>query len=296
MERICLICNPTAKSGEASLVKQAAAALLQHAGIAVTVYTTEHPGHATELAKKAVSEGFDTVVSVGGDGTLRETAQALTHTDVTLGLIPCGTGNDFAKTLHIPTDPKAAVDALLHGEDRWIDVGMANDQMFFNVAGIGFDVDVLDYAEAYKPKYKNGSTAYLRALLKALFGMKLRRAKITFEDGTMEKNVLLIAAGNGRFFGGGMEVTPNADPSDGLLDICIVHDVDLYGILTVLPKFLKGKHLGQKRYVTYRKEKSCVFECEPVSRMEVDGERMYGTPVTFRIMEHALKVRVPRVG
>lgn len=296
MERICLICNPTAKSGEAKTSGQAVAALLQKAGVEAAVYTTEYPGHATELAKKAVSEGFHTIVSVGGDGTMRETALALANTEVTFGLIPCGTGNDFAKTLHIPTDPEAAVDVLLHGEDRAIDVGVANDQMFFNVAGIGFDVDVLDYAEAYKPKYKNGSMAYLRALLKALFGMKLRRSTITFEDGTMEKDVLLIAAGNGRFFGGGMEVTPNADPSDGLLDICIIHDVDLYGVLSVLPKFMKGKHLGSKRYVTYRKEKSCTFECSPVSRMEVDGERMYGTPVTFRIMEHALKVRVPRVG
>ena len=90
-----------------------------------------------------------------------------------------------------------------------------------------------------------------------------------------------------------MEVTPNADPSDGLLDFCIVHDVGFFGVLSVLPKFLKGKHLGS-RYVTYRKERECSVVCEPESRIEVDGERMPGTPVSFRILDHALKMRVPQ--
>ena len=107
--------------------------------------------------------------------------------------------------------------------------------------------------------------------------------------------MLLIAAGNCRFFGGGMEVTPNADPADGLLDFCIIHDVDFWGALSVLPKFMKGKHLGSK-YVTYRKDTSCSVECEPVSRIEVDGERMDGTPVTFRVLNKALKVRLAKIG
>ena len=176
---------------------------------------TAYPGHATELSRKAYEEGFRLIVAVGGDGTMRETALPLVHTDAVFGLVPCGTGNDFARALGIPTDVEAAAEILLGGEDRALDAGMANDQVYFNVAGFGFDVDVLDYTEEFKPKCKNGSTAYIRGLLKALFGMKLRRSTITFPDGTVEANVLLIAAGNGRFFGGGMEVTPNADPTDG---------------------------------------------------------------------------------
>lgn len=294
MERICLICNPAAKAGEAKNTAQTVIGLLKRTTREIAVFQTEYPGHATELAKKAVEDGFDMVVSVGGDGTLREVALALAHTDTVLGVIPCGTGNDFAKALRIPTDPKEAVDVLLNGEDRLIDAGMANDKMFFNVAGFGFDVDVLDYTDEFKPRYKNGSVAYLRGLLKGLFRMKMRHAVIRFPDGTTEKNVLLIAAGNGRFFGGGMEVTPNADPSDGFLDICIIHDIDLIGVATVLPKFMKGKHLGSHKYVTYRKEKECSVECKPYSRIEVDGERMDGTPVEFRVVEKALKVRIPR--
>lgn len=295
MERVCLICNPTAKSGEASRTIEHVIELLRARGVEPCVFRTEHAGHATELSERALSEGFRLIVAVGGDGTMRETALPLVHTDAVFGLIPCGTGNDYARALGIPTDPAAAVDVLLYGEDRVLDAGQANDQIFFNVAGFGFDVDVLDYTEAYKPRYKNGSTAYIRGLLKALFGMKLRRSTITFPDGELQKNVLLIAAGNCRFFGGGMEVTPNADPADGLLDFCIIHDVDFWGALSVLPKFMKGKHLGSK-YVTYRKDTSCSVVCEPVSRIEVDGERMDGTPVTFRVLNKALKVRLAKIG
>ena len=295
MERVCLICNPTAKSGEASRTAKQVIELLRARGVEPCVYETAYAGHATELSKRAYDEGYRLIAAVGGDGTMRETALPLLHTDAVFGLIPCGTGNDFARALGISTDPEIAVDTLLCGTDRMLDAGQANDEIFFNVAGFGFDVDVLDYTEAFKPKFQNGSTAYIFGLLKAVFGLKLRRSTITFPDGAIEENVLLIAAGNGRFFGGGMEVTPNADPADGLLDFCIIHDVGFWGVLTVLPKFIKGKHLGSK-YVSYRKDRCCSVVCEPQSRIEVDGERMQGTPVTFRILEKALRVRLPKLG
>ena len=293
MADICLISNPTAKSGEAENSTKKVCEYLEKRGAEFVLWETEYPGHATELAKEAVQQGYRLIVAVGGDGTLRETALAVAQTDAVLGVIACGTGNDFIRTMKIPLDLEKAVDVLLDGEDRTIDVGMANSEMFFNVAGFGFDVDVLDYTELYKPKCKNGSTAYLLGLSRALFGLKQRKAKITFEDGTIENNILLAAAGNGRFYGGGIEVTPNADPSDGYLDICIVHDVNFFTIIQILPKFLKGKHLGYKE-VIYRKEKKVTIECEPESRIQVDGERMPGTPVTFQVIEKALKIRLPK--
>ena len=295
MERICLICNPTAKSGGAAEALKTVIDRMKASNADFTVMETEGPGHATLLARQAVEAGYSLIVSVGGDGTMREIASSLVHTDATLGLIPCGTGNDFVKTAKVPIDPDLAADTLLHGEDRLIDVGFANGKPFFNIAGIGFDVDVLDYTEEFKPKCRKGSTAYLLGLFKALLRMKQRKATLRFENDTVETKLLLVAAGNGRFFGGGMEVTPNADLADGLLDICYIHDVNLYGILTVLPRFLKGKHLGCTRFVTYRKERSVTVECDPVSRMELDGERMMGTPVEIRIDEKALRIRIPRV-
>ncbi len=293
MERYCLISNRVAGSGSAGAYIDRVKALMENRGVDFEIRETQYPGHATELAKAAVDEGFDVIVAVGGDGTLRETALSVVHTDRVLGLLPGGTGNDYARPLGIPTDAEAALDILLNGETRTVDAGMANDQIFFNIAGFGFDVDVLDYTEEFKPKCRNGETAYRLGCLKAVLGLKLRRSTLTFPDGTIERNVLMAAAGVGTHFGGGMNVLPESDMSDGLLDVCIAHDVKRIGVLKLLPKFIKGKHLGLK-CITYRKATEVSVVCDPVSRIEVDGERMDGTPVTFRILPGALKVRAPK--
>lgn len=294
MSRICLICNPTAKSGAAAKTIETVIGQLKEQNADYTVKTTQYPCHATELAKEALKEQYDVIAAVGGDGTVREVALGLIGTEAVLGILPCGTGNDFSRPLGISTDLSSAIDVLLNGEDHYVDAGQANEQIFFNVAGFGFDVDVLDYTELYKPKHKNGSIAYLRGVLKAMFDLKLRKTTLEFQDGTIEKNCLLTAAGNGTHFGGGMMVTPLADYQDGLLDICIIHDVNRFNLLTVLPRFMRGKHLGFHKLVTYRKEPWVKITCDPVSRIEVDGERMDGTPVTFRILPNALKIRLPR--
>ncbi len=293
MERYCLIANRTSGSGSAGAYIDRVKAMLEERSINFTIRETQYPGHATELAKAAVEEGFDVIAAVGGDGTLRETALSVVHTDRVLGLLPCGTGNDYARAVGIPTDAAAALDILLNGENRVVDAGQANDQVFFNIAGFGFDVDVLDYTEEFKPKCKNGETAYRLGVLKALFGLKLRKTTLTFPDGTIERNVLMAAAGVGTHFGGGMNVLPESDMSDGLLDVCIAHDVNRITVLGLLPKFIKGKHVGLK-CITYRKATEVSVVCDPVSRIEVDGERMDGTPVTFRVLPGALKIRAPK--
>lgn len=293
MERYCLIANRTSGSGSAGAYIDRVREQLTARGVDFAIRETQRPGHATELAKAAVDEGFDVITVVGGDGTLRETAMSVVHTDRVLGLLPCGTGNDYARALGVPTDMDAALDILLNGETKTVDAGMANDQVFFNIAGFGFDVDVLDYTEEFKPKCRNGETAYRLGCLKAVLGLKLRKSTLTFPDGTIERNVLMAAAGVGTHFGGGMNVLPESDMSDGLLDVCIAHDVKRLGVLKLLPKFIKGKHIGLK-CITYRKTTEVSVVCDPVSRIEVDGERMDGTPVTFRVLPGALKVRAPK--
>ena len=293
MERYCLIANRTSGSGSAGAYIDRVREQLAARGVDFEIRETQRPGHATELSKAAVDEGFDVIVVVGGDGTLRETALSVVHTDRILGLLPCGTGNDYARALGIPTDMEAALDILLNGETRTVDAGMANDQIFFNIAGFGFDVDVLDYTEEFKPKCRNGETAYRLGCLKAVLGLKLRKSTLTFPDGTIERNVLMAAAGVGTHFGGGMNVLPESDMSDGLLDVCIAHDVTRLKLLQLFPRFNKGKHIGMP-VITYKKTTEVTVVCDPVSRIEVDGERMDGTPVTFRVLPGALTVRAPK--
>ena len=293
MERFCLIANPVSGSGNGKTYLEQARRILDARGVDYAVKETQYPGHATLLAKEAINDGFDVIIAVGGDGTLRETAMSVIHTDRVLGLLPCGTGNDYARPLGIPTATEAAIEILLDGENRVVDAGEANGIVFFNIAGFGFDVDVLDYTEEFKPKCKNGETAYRLGCLKAVLGLKLRKTTLTFPDGTMEKNVLMAAAGVGTHFGGGMNVLPESDMSDGLLDVCIAHDVNRLRLLSLLPKFIKGRHIGLP-VITYRKTTEVSVVCDPVSRIEVDGERMDGTPVTFRVLPNALTVRAPK--
>lgn len=287
-----LVWNPVAGNGAAVQAYETVTRELATRGIPFSSSKSEYPGHAVDLAKQAVSDGAKKVVALGGDGTIREVAMGLLNTDVALGIVSCGTGNDIVRPLKIPRDPVEALNLVLNGEARHMDAAMANDLLYFNVAGFGFDVDVLHYVEIYKKKMKNGSLAYLRGLIAAIANLQSRKTKIRWPGGEMEADVLIIAAGNGTHFGGGMMVTPKADPFDGLLDMCIIHGVKKSDALTLLPKFLKGKHLDTK-FVTYFSATELTAECEPSSMLDVDGDVLPGTPVTFRILPKSVWVIVP---
>ncbi|HRX59385.1 MAG TPA: diacylglycerol kinase family lipid kinase [Eubacteriales bacterium] len=293
LSELHLVWNPVAGNGAAVKAYEAVTRELATRGVPFESSKSEYPGHAVELAKQAMENGAKKIAAIGGDGTIREVASALLNTDVPLGIISCGTGNDIVRPLKIPNDPLQALEVVLSGEPRHMDAAMANDLLYFNVAGFGFDVDVLHYVEIYKKKMKNGSLAYLRGLISAIANLQSRKTKITWPGGSMEEDVLIIAAGNGTHFGGGMMVTPNADPFDGQLDICVMHGVKKRDALTLLPKFLKGNHVGTK-FVTYFRTTELTAVCEPSSMLDVDGDVLPGTPVTFRILPQSLWVVVPQ--
>ena len=288
-----LIWNPVAGNGAALRAYELVTDTLAERGIPFTSEKSAYAGNATELAKAAVESGAKKVVVLGGDGTIREVASALLHTNIPLGIISCGTGNDIIRPLKIPNDPLAALEIALGSEVRQMDAAMANDLLYFNVAGFGFDVDVLRYVEIYKKRMKNGSLAYMRGLLTALLHLNSRKTTITWPGGSMEAQVLIIAAGNGTHFGGGMMVTPKADPFDGLLDICIITNISKLRAYSILPKFMKGEHLSTK-YVTYFKTTELTAVCEPASLLDVDGDILPGTPVTFKILPKSIWVIAPQ--
>ena len=253
------------------------------------VARSEYPGHAVDLARQAVKDGHGCVVAVGGDGTALEVAQELVNTGTPMGLLPCGTGNDLSRALKIPKDIPAAVELLLSRQPLPMDAATANDKLYFNVAGFGFDVDVLINTDRYKNKH-SGMTAYLLGLFRALFGLQLRKVKVISKEKTMEASALLIAVCNGSHFGGGMHVAPLADPSDGMLDVCLIHDVSFFTILMILSKFVKGKHLHTK-YVTYWKTRELTVLSDPGSPLQLDGEIHGNTPVVFRCLKGVLMVK-----
>lgn len=291
MEKTAIVYNPVSGGGRGEEVFRFVSGRLGELGVPFTAYRTEASGAAADCAKRALEEGAERVIVLGGDGTIHETAQVLAGTEAALGIIPCGSGNDLVRTLNIPKDPEKALSIALNGKARRMDAGLANGELFFNVAGCGFDVDVLLNERKLHNISKNGSVAYYLALIRSLLHLTIRTAKAEWENGRLEAGVLIAAAANGSFFGGGMKIAPGADPFDGQLDFCIIKDVHWYDIPFLLPKFLSGTHIKSKKVLFFRGTELSL-ECEPASMLELDGEIQPGTPVRFKIVPGALKVMV----
>ena len=287
-----LIWNPISGAGAGERTFRQVSSILEEKGIPFSSAMTEFPGHASELAEEAVASGAKRILMLCGDSTLREAAPALTGKDVILGIIPCGSGNDLARPLLLPSDPSAALDIALSDHIRKLDVGSANGKLFFNIAGVGFDVDVLIVTDEFREKGFTGSRAYMKALLKCIAHPPVRKMTVKTPEGTITKNALILAAGNGTHFGGGMNITPGADPFDGKFNVCIIHDISRLSVLYVLAKFLKGTHTSTK-YCTYFQTTELEVQCEPESMIELDGTIMKGTPVTIHILPGAVNVAVP---
>ena len=265
-----LIINPTAGNGYAAQISKEIEQLLTQRMIPYTSHLTEHPGHATELAREAAARGASTVISIGGDGTLTETAAGLRGTSAALGVIPAGTGNDFVKTIGTPRDWRAALEFILSHPARPVDTGVANDRFFLNVCGTGFDVMVLDYAESAK-KHARGIWPYLYGVLRAIAAFKPIPMHIEIGSETvLDGNYMICSIGNGRYIGGGIPITPLADVIDGQFELLVVDAVPRWRIPFYLPSLMMGTLYKRKpahRYLASR----CVLS-SPHMRMNLDGE------------------------
>ena len=285
------ILNPVAGTGFSLKAMEGLEAALREKNVEYRVFRTERPGHGTELAAKLASDPEDlAVAAVGGDGTAGEVAAGLSGTDKPMAIIPAGTGNDFIKSVGIPNDPRRALDILLTCAPQPTDTGEVNGEFFLNVCGTGFDVTVLDYAEAEKAKHR-GLTPYLLGLVKANFHYRSVRLKITDETGVTEGRFLVCTVANGRFIGGGIPICPAADPSDGLLDLVLVRHVPRRRIPLYLPGLMMGRDLTF-RITTHRRVRSVTFEGEKL-RVNIDGEIRTMDGAEFRIRPGSLRLIRP---
>ena len=229
--------------------------------------------------------------AIGGDGTLCDVVNgAMGFPNAEVAVLPSGTGNDFIKSVGIPNDPRRALDILLTCAPQPTDTGEVNGEFFLNVCGTGFDVTVLDYAEAEKAKHR-GLTPYLLGLVKANFHYRSVRLKITDETGVTEGRFLVCSVANGRFIGGGIPICPAADPSDGLLDLVLVRHVPRRRIPLYLPGLMMGRDLNF-RITTHRRVRSVTFEGEKL-RVNIDGEIRTMDGAEFRIRPGSLRLIRP---
>ncbi|MBO4385048.1 MAG: diacylglycerol kinase family lipid kinase [Clostridia bacterium] len=282
------IVNPVAGGGKALEKFDELKKFFDSKGVGYAYALTEKAGGSAALAEEAYASGERYIVAVGGDGTVSEIASALGNKDdVITGICPFGTGNDFAGTLGLSSDPEKAAETLLNGTPVPVDLGRVGDRFFINVLGLGFDVDVVINTERYKTKYR-GMIPYLLGIMRSMFHLSGVGLKLTADGETRELKALIVAIANGPRFGGGMVVAPDADPSDGYFDVCVIKKIDFFRFLTLLPLFVKGKHVGKKP-VMYFKAKEVELSCESTP-LELDGELGEYAPAKVVIKHSALKI------
>jgi len=290
--KVTVIVNPAAGGGRAVQEWKKAQQVLDGAGWTPEVRFTQARGHATQLAAEAVNSGSELVVAVGGDGTAHEVVNGLPIPGQAIfGLIPGGTGNDFAKTVGIPLDPRAAAEVLVKGYPRVIDVGRVLDRYFLNVAGVGFDAEVARLVNS-SPKALPGPVAYVLGILRAILFYHAQDTTLTMDDRTWKGRALLAAVGNAKFYGGGMMMCPHAVIDDGRFSVVVGGDLNVIEVLMVLPKLFKGEHLSHPKVTEFESKRIAV---DGPSRVPVhaDGEVIGTLPAVFDLLPQALPVMAP---
>lgn len=250
-----VVLNPTARSGAAAAVRAELERELGRRGIAWQRMETSHPGHAAELAYAAARAGAGVVVAVGGDGTVHEVANGLlrahaeqVHTTA-LGIVPCGTGNDFARIVAGIRNRTDAYDALRDGRMRDVDAGLVRwdggEEYFVNGMGTGIDVEVV--RQLRKTSRLPGALIYLSAVFRALRRFRPVPLRLSANGETIDSRAMMAAVCNGRRIGGGFRICPESLADDGLLDACFVEALAWHEVPAMLLGIVRGTHTHRPR-------------------------------------------------
>jgi len=276
----------------------------------VTFGTTTGPGQERELAEVAVADGYDVIVAVGGDGTWSNVADRLVESgrdDVALGILPSGTGNDFGRNFgYDPRIPAEAVRVIAEGHTRSIDVGRVDTpsasehapdvlepRHFLNLIGFGFDIAVIDAARG--ARFLRGEVLYKVTALQQLFRFPGLGVAVTDSSGSeRESHHLMLTVSNGRFFGGGFPIAPNATVDDGRLHACMIGDAPPLSRLKLFNLAERGRHVRSERVEMLDDSSFRLRFAEP-PRFEMDGEVRKSSDATIdvRVIPGALKVLAP---
>jgi YegS/Rv2252/BmrU family lipid kinase len=287
---VSLIVNPAAGGGRAGRAIETVRERLRELGIENHAEPTRDLEHARQLAAAAAASG-EIAVAFGGDGLVGAVAGELRHRGGVLGILPGGRGNDFARALRIPLEPRAACDVLATGGQRALDLGEVNSRTFIGIASCGFDSVANRIAN--ETRIVRGQPVYAYGALRALMGW--RPATFTVEPEGGEARILTgytIAAANSRAYGGGMLMAPDASLQDGLLDVVIVGQVPKLRFLRLLPTVFTGEHVHQPGVEVLRCRSVRISASRPFT-MFADGDPIAELPVTVRAVPGAIQAIVP---
>lgn len=296
------IVNPAARGGRGSRAEARIEAAVASLDVRARVVRTKAPGGAESLAAEGLRDGFSPVVAVGGDGTVHEVVNGLLRarlskdplepagwTPPQFGVIPTGSGNDFARAAGLPADIEGAVQLILEGPRRRIDAARCGDRAFVNAASVGFDAEVAAIvANASSLLRSSGPLLYPLALARALPRYTVRPMRIELDGSVLERRALLVAVANGPYYGGGFRICPEADPGDGWLDVLVLGDLTLLRAIRLLPRLRAGTHIGAAQVELFRARVAKISNMS--APVQLDGEPAGTSPSEFRLMAGALSL------
>jgi YegS/Rv2252/BmrU family lipid kinase len=263
---------------------------------------SERPGHLAELAREAALNGAELLVVVGGDGSVHEAAQGLAGLPAPppLAVVPRGTGWDFVRTFAIPRKVEDAARVALEGETREVDLGRVAyrawdgseaEAVFANVASAGMSGAIAQRANE-TTKALGGKASYLWATFAVFARWSASHVRLRVDDEEREGRLFDVVVANGRFFGGGMKICPQAEPDDGLFDVLTIGDVTKGDLVVTMPKIYRGTHLPHPKAELLR-GRAVTIDSDETIPLELDGEQPGTTPVTLDVLPRALRLRVP---
>ncbi len=288
--QIALLTNPTSGKGKGRRTAAIALPRLREAGFDIQELTGTDSSDALDLARKAVADGVDSLVVCGGDGMVHTAVQAVAGTDVSLGVIPAGTGNDVARYFEIPrNDPQAAADIVVGSRTRSVDLARAGGTYFVTVLASGFDSKVNERANLMT--WPRGQMRYNLATLAELRVFEPLPYTLVLDGEERRVDAMLVAVGNGPSFGGGLRITEGAVLDDGMLDVVVIRPMSKSKLVRSYPKLFTGRITEVPEYEHHLVREVTV--AAPGIVAYADGERIGALPLTVEAVPGALKMLVP---
>lgn len=266
MRKILFVINPAAGKGKG--IKEIPRIQQRFKAFDYEIIISKEPNGITKLVRDELDKGYTDIIAVGGDGTLGEVINGIMGKDITLGVLPLGSGNDFIKTLDLSEDFDERLLAIEKGHTKEMFAPSMNEHYFINVLGWGVDAEIIK--EKNKNIIREGKLNYLYSTLKMLMTYKPKSVTFTIDDKVYEREVYLVAVGNGQYVGNGMKICPGANPIEKELEVCIVEKMPLRTLLRHFSKIFKGTH-GMVKGIEIVKGQRITVDFPKNTVIQVDG-------------------------
>ena len=289
MRKLLIVANPEAGNRKAAKVAASARSFFERQGLHCELQQTTATANAQKVVETHLTSDITDLVVIGGDGTLNEAVNGISHPDVVVSIISSGTGNDFIKNIEIGNTLEEQFQTVLDGQVFSIDLGLCNERKFLNGVGIGFDGQIVRDM-LHRKTWLTGHAAYYYHVLRILASYQERDFTFRLDEQPYQEKLILMTIGNGTTFGGGFKLTPHAILNDGLLDVCCIGAIGAFRRFLNVPRLSNGSH-GKLPEVDFHQAKSVQISDNPLLEGHIDGEYLGKPPFRISIAPNKLKIR-----